>query len=69
MVNTIEVAINLHRLRLTIYNELICTSRGDYYYVPFRTFFVDLDTEEVTDTLDLAVTNLDISGDLAYIYW
>lgn len=68
VVNTIEVAINLHRLRLTPYNELICTSRGDYYYVPSRTFFVDLDTEEVTDTLDLAVTNLDISGDLAYIY-
>lgn len=68
VVNTIEVAINLHRLRLTPYNELVCTSRGDYYYIPSRTFFIDLDTEEVTDTLDLAVSNLDIVGDKAYIY-
>ncbi len=68
VVNTIEVAINLHRLRLTPYNELVCTSRGDYYYIPSRTFFIDLDTEAVTDTLDLAVSNLDIVGDKAYIY-
>lgn len=68
VVNIIEVAINLHRLRLTPYNELVCTSRGDYYHVPSRTFFIDLETEEVVDTLNMAVSNLDIVGDLAYIY-
>lgn len=67
-IKKIKVADNLHRLRLTKYRELIVTSRGDYYEQPSRVFFIDLDKEEVTDTLDLAVSNLDIVGDSAYLY-
>lgn len=67
-IKKIDVADNLHRLRLTKYNELIVTSRGDYYDLPSRVFFIDLETEEVTDTLDMPVTNLDIIGDKAYFY-
>ena len=64
----IDVAINLHRLRATKYNELIVSSRGDYYDTPSKLFFIDLETEKVTGSLNMAVSNLDIVGDSAYIY-
>lgn len=64
----IDVGINLHRLRATPYNELIVSSRGDYYNTPSKLYFIDLETEKVTGSLDMAVSNLDIAGDSAYIY-
>lgn len=64
----IDVAINLHRLRATKYNELIVSSRGDYYNTPSMLYFIDLETEKVTGSLNMAVSNLDIVGDSAYVY-
>ncbi|MDD2245530.1 MAG: YncE family protein [Proteiniphilum sp.] len=64
----IDVGINLHRLRKTPYHELIVSSRGDYYNEPSKLFVIDLDREEVTQTIEMAVSNLDIVGDSAYIY-
>ncbi len=64
----IDVAINLHRLRATKYNELIVSSRGDYYNTPSMLYFIDLETEKVTGSLNMAVSNLDIAGDSAYVY-
>ena len=64
----IDVAINLHRLRATPYNELIVSSRGDYYNIPSKLYFIDIATEKVTYSLDMGVTNLDIIGDSAYVY-
>ncbi|MGI6074602.1 MAG: DUF5074 domain-containing protein [Fermentimonas sp.] len=64
----IEVAINLHRLRLTKHNELVVSSRGDNHDVPSKLFFIDLETEKVTDSIDMAVSNLDIVGDSAYVF-
>lgn len=64
----IDVAINLHRLRATPYNELIISSRGDYYNIPSKLYFIDIATEKVTYSLDMGVTNLDIIGDSAYVY-
>lgn len=64
----IDVAINLHRLRLTNQNELIVSSRGDYYNIPSKIYFIDLETEKVTGSLNMAVSNLDIMGDSAYVY-
>ncbi len=64
----IDVAINLHRLRATKYNELIVSSRGDYYNTPSMLYFIDLETEKVTGSLNMAISNLDIAGDSAYVY-
>ncbi len=64
----IDVGINLHRLRATKYNELIVSSRGDYYNTPSMLYFIDLETEKVTGSLNMAVSNLDIAGDSAYVY-
>lgn len=64
----LDVGINLHRMRVTPYNELIVSSRGDSYSQPSKLFIIDLETEEVTQTVDMAVSNLDIVGDSAYVY-
>lgn len=67
-VKKIDVAINLHRIRTTPYNELVVSSRGDYYNEPSKLYFIDLETEKVTGSLNMAVSNLDVVGDSAYVY-
>lgn len=67
-VKKIDVGINLHRLRLTSSDQLLVTSRGDYYDVGSSIYFIDPNTDEVVDHMDLPVSNLDIVGDLAYFY-
>ncbi len=67
-VKKIDVAINLHRIRATPYNELVVSSRGDYYNEPSKLYFIDLETEKVTGSLNMAVSNLDVVGDSAYVY-
>lgn len=67
-VKKIPVAINLHRLRATKYNELLVSSRGDYYNVPSQLYVVDIPSEKVSQKINLAVSEMDICGDSAYIY-
>jgi len=67
-VKKIDVAINLHRIRATPYNELVVSSRGDYYNEPSKLYFIDLETEKVIGSLNMAVSNLDVVGDSAYVY-
>ena len=62
------MAINLHRIRATPYNELVVSSRGDYYNEPSKLYFIDLETEKVIGSLNMAVSNLDVVGDSAYVY-
>lgn len=64
----IDVAINLHRLRLTSTGEILVTSRGDYYNVESSVYFVDPKRDEVVDHLRLPLSQLDIVGELAYFY-
>lgn len=67
-VKKIDVGINLHRLRLTSSDQLLVTSRGDYYDTGSSIYFIDPNTDEVVDHMDLPVSNLDIVGDLACFY-
>ncbi len=64
----IEVAINLHRLKIDEEGDLYVSSRGDYYDIPSKLFVVDTDTEEVKQSFDLAVSDMTIHNDIAYIY-
>ncbi|MDT0678531.1 YncE family protein [Autumnicola musiva] len=64
----IEVAINLHRLKIDSQGDLYVTSRGDYYEIPSRLFVIDTQTEEVKETFDVGVTDLTIHNDIAYMY-
>lgn len=64
----IDVAINLHRLKADQYGDIYVTSRGDYKQVPSRFFLIDTETDQVKKQFNIAVSNLCIVGDTAYIY-
>lgn len=68
VVNTIDVAINLHRLAVDSQGFLWVSSRGDYYGVPSRTYVVDPQTYRVTDVFDIPNTEMTVSGDSLFIY-
>ena len=67
-IKRIEVGINLHRLKADRYGDLYVTSRGDYYNIPSKLFVVSTQTESVKKTFDLAISNLAIDDDFAYLY-
>lgn len=63
----IDVGINLHRLKADRGGDLYVSSRGDYYDIPSKLFVIDTKTDVVKKTFDIAVANLAIAGDSAYI--
>jgi hypothetical protein len=67
VVNKIEVAPNLHRLRATESGDLYVSSRGDYFKIPSQLFVIDTKKGEVKKTYDIPTSNLTIVGDIAYI--
>lgn len=64
----IEVASNLHRVKIDSEGDLYVTSRGDYYEIPSQLFVIDTDSEEIKKTFDIGVSNLTIHNDIAYMY-
>ena len=64
----IEVARNLHRLCADRRGNLWVTSRGDYYTQPSRLYRVDLQTDLLVDSIDMAVSNFWLDGDSLYLY-
>jgi DNA-binding beta-propeller fold protein YncE len=64
----IEVAINLHRLRADRHGNLWVSSRGDYYDIPSRLYYVNTLTGELAGSLDIPVSNFHLDGDSLYIY-
>ncbi|MFB9056754.1 DUF5074 domain-containing protein [Mariniflexile ostreae] len=64
----IEVALNLHRLKLDSEGDLYVTSRGDYYDTPSKLVVVDANTETVKTSFEIGVSNLVIHKDIAYMY-
>ncbi len=67
-INTIDVAINLHRLKADKYGDLYVTSRGDTKNVPSKLYVINTQTEQVKKVFDISAGNLAIDDDLAYIY-
>ena len=65
---TIDVAINLHRLRRDTRGMLYVTSRGDNAAIPSRLYVIDPDQSRVVNEIDIPVTDFWIHGDSAYIY-
>ena len=64
----IDVAINLHRLKIDGEGDLYVTSRGDYYDSPSKLFVIDTKTEAVKKSFDIGVSNFTIHKDIAYMY-
>lgn len=67
-INTIVVARNLHHLRADHHGMLWVTSRGDYFDQPSRLYCVDTNTDQLLDSVIVAVSNLWLDGDSLYIY-
>lgn len=68
VVETIDVAINLHRLKVDAQGFLWVSSRGDYYGASSKTYVVDPRINEVVDSLDIPNTEMAVSGDSLYVY-
>lgn len=71
-IRKIPVGINLHRVRADRYGKLWVSSRGDYKSVPSRLFVLEKDQRtgrmEVSDTLDIPCSEMEICGDSLYLY-
>lgn len=67
VINSIEVAPNLHRLKATQSGDLYVSSRGDYYQIPSQLFVIDTKKDKVKNSFDIPTNNLTIVGDTAYI--
>ncbi|MDR3261122.1 MAG: YncE family protein [Tannerella sp.] len=66
-IKRIEVTVNLHRLRADRHGNLWVGSRGNYYTNPSRLYCVDTAKDELTDSLDVGVSNLHLEGDSLYL--
>ena len=64
----ITVARNLHHLRKDRYDQLWVTSRGDYFGQPSRLYCIDTRTDQLIDSVSVAVSNCCLDGDSLYIY-
>ena len=66
-IKRIPVEINLHHLRADRHGNLWVTSRGDYYDVSSRLFWIDTQTDTYGGALDIPVAELTLDGDSLYI--
>ena len=67
-IEKIEVAINLHRLKVDRRGNLYVSSRGDYYDVPSNLYVIDTETGRIKQALNIPVSNMYMSGDSLYYY-
>ena len=67
----INVAVNLHHLRLDRHGQLWVTSRGDYYDKPSNLFWLSPDDNsqmQVVGQMDVEVSDMCLVGDSLYFY-
>ena len=67
----INVALNLHHLRLDHYGQLWVSSRGDYYDIPSNLYCLKADANgqmKVTAQMDVEVSDMCLVGDSLYYY-
>lgn len=66
-IKQIDVAINLHRIEADGQGYLYVSSRGDYYGTGSDLFVIDTRTDEVVDTLGVAVSEMCIDDGMLYV--
>ena len=67
VIKTIDVAINLHHMKLDRYGRIYVSSRGDYYGTGSNVFVIDTQTDCVTGSLGIAASEMCLSGDSIYM--
>ena len=65
--NTIDVAINLHRMEQDRYGNIYVSSRGDYSDIGSDIYIIDSHTQKVTGQLGFAASEMWMSGDSLYV--
>lgn len=68
VIKTIDVAINLHRVKRDEQGMIYVTSRGDNAYIPSCLFVIDPISDSVICKIDTPISDMWIHGDSAYIY-
>ena len=67
-IKRIEVAVNLHRVCADKYGNVWVNSRGDYYNIPSRLYCINSQTDQLTDSVNIAVSNFHLDDDKLYVY-
>ncbi len=67
VVESIDVAINLHRMELDRYGRIYVSSRGDYYDIGADVYIIDSQTNQVAGNLGIAASEMCLSGDSLYM--
>lgn len=67
VINTIDVAINLHRMEIDRFGRIYVSSRGDYYDVGADVYVVDTKTDQVVGNLGIPASEMCLSGDSLYM--
>lgn len=68
VINEIDVAINLHRVKKDSRGLIYVSSRGNYGDTPSRLYVINPETDCVIKEIDTPVSDMWIHGDSAYIY-
>lgn len=67
IINTIDVAINLHRMEIDRQGRIYVSSRGDNYNIGSDIYVIDSRTDKVTGNLGIAANEMHLCGDSLYI--
>lgn len=67
VINTIDVAINLHRLEVDKQGNIWVSSRGDYYNIPAKIYVIDPRSDSVIEEMDLAGGNMAMHQNSLYL--
>jgi len=63
----IEVALNLHRVCADKQGNVWVSARGDYFNTPSKLYCIDSQTDQLTDSINMAVSNFHLDDDKLYI--
>lgn len=67
VINTIDVAINLHRMTKDRFGRIYVSSRGNYYDVGANVYVIDSNTDRLVGNLGIPASEMCISGDSIYM--
>lgn len=67
-IKKIDVAINLHRMKMDAKGDIYVSSRGDYYNEEPNLFVIDSNTDKVKQKLNIPVSNMTIDDNKLYYY-
>ncbi|MDR2040476.1 MAG: YncE family protein [Bacteroidales bacterium] len=66
--HSIEVAYNLHHLKVDSEGDLYVSSRGDYYDIASNLLVIDTKTDKIKKSFGIPASNMCVNGDSLYVY-